>query len=119
MTRIAPKGPTVVARPWGSYEDVHRTREATLKILVVHEGRRMSLQRHQERMEVWRVLQGRGEDQGTTPPTDLLPGATHVVQTGQVHRLANVGTGDLVVVELQLGTCREEDIERLADDFGR
>lgn len=106
-------------RPWGIWVDWHRTDEATLKCMVVRPGARMSLQRHAQRKEVWRVVAGRGEDQGTNPPTPLVPGATHVVPVGAVHRIANTGREPLVVVELQTGRCREEDIERLADDYDR
>ena len=106
-------------RPWGIWVDWYRTREATLKCMVVRPGARMSLQRHAHRQEVWRVVAGRGEDQGTSPPSPLAPGLTHVVATGAVHRIANTGRDPLVVVELQMGECREDDIERLADDYQR
>lgn len=109
----------VEQRPWGIWVDWFRTDDATLKCMVVKPGARMSLQRHQHRMEVWRVIAGLGQDQGTHPPTELRPGKTHVVGTGDIHRIANTGHEPLVIVELQLGHCDEHDIERLADDFQR
>ena len=105
-------------RPWGLWVDWYRTPEATLKCMVVKPGARMSLQRHKERREVWRVISGHGEDQGDKA-TPLRPGLTHVVEQGQTHRIANTGTEPLVIVELQMGACREDDIERLADDYER
>lgn len=110
---------TVEERPWGVWVDWYRTDEATLKCMVVRPGARMSLQRHRERREVWRVISGHGEDQGTEPPTPLSPGKTHVVEVGARHRIANTGTAPLVIVELQMGHCSEGDIERLADDYKR
>ena len=110
---------TVHERPWGLWVDWHRSRDATLKCMVVRPGARMSLQLHREREEIWRVLAGRGEDQGTDPPTPLVPGTTHLVGRGAQHRIANTGTTPLVIAELQLGRCREDDIERLADDYDR
>jgi mannose-6-phosphate isomerase-like protein (cupin superfamily) len=110
---------SVVERPWGIWVDWYRTEEATLKCMVVRPGARMSLQKHQHRREVWRVVAGRGEDQGTKPATALTPGKTHVVETGATHRIANTGTEPLVIVELQMGHCDEGDIERLADDYDR
>ncbi len=110
---------TVVERPWGLWVDWYRTPEATLKCMVVRQGARMSLQRHSERREIWRVVSGRGEDQGTSPPSSLSPGRTHVVEAGAQHRIANTGTEPLVIVELQMGHCDEDDIERLADDYDR
>lgn len=109
----------VQERPWGLWCDWYRTPEATLKCMVVKPGARMSLQRHGERTEVWRTISGRGEDQGTDPPTPLTPGHTHVVKVGDTHRIANTGTEPLVIVEMQLGHCHEDDIERLADDYER
>ncbi|MFM8966291.1 MAG: hypothetical protein ACKOHL_08230 [Actinomycetota bacterium] len=39
---------------------------------------------------------------------------------GVAHRIANVGSTDVIFVEVQTGTYfGEEDIERLEDDFGR
>lgn len=109
----------VQERPWGLYVDWYRTPDATMKCIVVKPGARMSLQRHHERSEIWRVVSGRGEDQGTEPPVPLEPGVTHTIDRGALHRMANTGTEPLVVVELQRGRCREDDIERLADDYAR
>jgi len=109
----------VQERPWGLWVDWHRTLEATLKCMVVRPGGRMSLQRHAKRREIWRVISGHGEDQGTEPPTPLTPGKTHVVEIGVKHRVANTGREPLVIVELQMGYCDEADIERLEDDYGR
>ena len=109
----------VEERPWGLWVDWYRTPEATLKCMVVKPGARMSLQKHAHRQEVWRTISGKGEDQGTDPPTPLSPGHTHVVKIGDTHRIANTGTEPLVIVELQMGECREDDIERLADDYQR
>lgn len=109
----------VQERPWGVWADWYRTPEATLKCMVIKPGARMSLQKHTHRQEVWRTISGRGEDQGTDPPTPLTPGHTHVVKLGAIHRIANTGDEPLVIVELQMGECREDDIERLADDYQR
>jgi mannose-6-phosphate isomerase-like protein (cupin superfamily) len=109
----------VEERPWGLWVDWYRTPEATLKCMVVKPGARMSLQKHGHRQEVWRTISGEGEDQGTSPPTPLRPGHTHVVKIGATHRIANTGKEPLVIVELQMGECREDDIVRIADDYQR
>ena len=109
----------VEERPWGLWVDWFRSDEATLKCMVVKPGARMSLQRHRHRREVWRVVAGRGEDQGAKPASPLTPGRTVVVGPDQIHRIANTGREPLVIVEMQLGNCDEKDIERLADDYHR
>lgn len=110
---------TVEERPWGLWVDWYRTPESTLKCMVVKPGARMSLQKHAEREEIWRIISGHGQDQGQEPPVDLVPGLTHVVEIGQVHRIANTGDEPLVIVEMQMGNCSEDDIERLEDDYDR
>jgi mannose-6-phosphate isomerase-like protein (cupin superfamily) len=37
----------------------------------------------------------------------------------QVHRVTNDGREPLLILELQKGACREDDIERLEDDYKR
>ncbi|MGB0651563.1 MAG: glycosyltransferase [Thermoplasmatota archaeon] len=106
-------------RPWGIWVDWYRLPEATLKCMVVKPGARMSLQKHRRRREVWRVVAGTGQDEGPDPPVPLLPGKTHVVGLGAVHRIANTGDEPLVIVEMQVGDCSEDDIIRLEDDYDR
>lgn len=109
----------VQERPWGLWVDWYRTDETVVKCMVIRPGARMSLQRHRLRREVWRVVSGHGEDQGAEPPLPLVAGRTHVVGKGALHRIANTGKVPLVIVEVQMGTCDEDDIERLSDDYAR
>ena len=37
----------------------------------------------------------------------------------EVHRITNEGDAPLVILELQTGDCREDDIFRVDDDYGR
>ena len=42
------------------------------------------------------------------------------IPKGDIHRLENIGTELLKLIEIQIGDeISEEDIERLEDDFGR
>ena len=51
---------------------------------------------------------------------DLLPGQHCDIAMGQIHRLANLGSEPVEIVEVQLGGyLGEDDITRLEDDFGR
>ena len=50
----------------------------------------------------------------------LGPGDSVDFGIGVLHRIHNVGTTDVVFVEVQTGTYfGEDDIERVEDDFGR
>ena len=48
------------------------------------------------------------------------PGETVTVEVGQLHRIGNDGSEELVFVEIQTGTYfGEDDIERIEDDYSR
>jgi mannose-6-phosphate isomerase-like protein (cupin superfamily) len=106
-------------RPWGWFETLAEGEGYLVKRLGIRAGARISLQRHQHRSEHWVVVAGcgvlevNGEQHGAVAGTDLL------IPRGAVHR-ATATTADLLIVEVQRGELlREDDIERLEDDFGR
>ena len=107
-------------RPWGYYEVVDEGPGFRVKRICVRAGHRLSYQRHAGRSEHWFVVAGRG--------AALLDGVQHKIEVGDTldipvgtaHRVASVGSDDLVFVEIQTGPVLDEaDIERLADDYGR
>ncbi len=99
------------------------------KILVVAPGKRLSWQVHERRFEYWKVV--KGPIGVYVSPTDDQPDMMDTYQEGELiiindqirHRL--VGLEDWgVVAEIWVHTeaenpSNEEDIVRLADDFGR
>jgi mannose-6-phosphate isomerase len=90
-----------------------------VKRLCIHAGRRISLQRHRWRSEHWLVVGGDGLLECGGEQWQAGPGTSLVIPLGAVHR-ASAGNADLLIVEVQRGErLREDDIERLADDFGR
>ncbi|MFM7264660.1 MAG: phosphomannose isomerase type II C-terminal cupin domain [Cyanobium sp.] len=106
-------------RPWGWFETLARGEGYLVKRLAIRAGRRISLQRHQHRCEHWVVVGGSGhlELEGDGIPAAV--GTSLFVPAGAWHRAA-AGPDDLLIVEVQRGAqLREDDIERLADDFGR
>lgn len=115
-------------KPWGNYLDLFRQGGCVFKIITVEPDKRLSLQKHDRRGEVWVVLSGRGFAEvyhesilkGLLLERKylLLPGAKLDIQPGEVHRLS-AGSEGIVVAELQYGECCEGDIIRYADDFGR
>lgn len=119
-----PAMPTQVAdrrqqRPWGWFETLGSGNGYLVKRICIHAGRRISRQRHRWRSEHWVVVGGDGllECDGRSCPAG--PGTDLMIPLGAVHR-ASAGSADLLIVEVQRGEqLREDDIERLADDFGR
>lgn len=106
-------------RPWGRWEEYLNEPGYRVKRIVVHPGRRLSLQKHEHRLEQWVVVQGRGLFTLNDDVSEIGTGDTVRIEVGDVHRLENHGDEYLVIIETQLGVCLEDDIIRLEDDFGR
>jgi mannose-6-phosphate isomerase len=107
-------------RPWGYYEVLSDEADHKVKRIVVYPGQRLSLQRHQKRAEHWFVIRGSGVV--TLDGTDINreTGQAVDIQRGAWHRIGNHGPGEMAFIEIQTGDYfGEDDIERLADDYGR
>jgi mannose-6-phosphate isomerase len=107
-------------RPWGDYlvladEDTYK-----VKRIRVVPGRRLSYQRHERRSEHWFIVSGKARV--ILDDVELLrqEGETVDVAVGVAHRIENIGSEDLVFVEVQHGEYfGEDDIIRIQDDYGR
>jgi len=107
-------------RPWGEYQNLMEGDGFKIKIIEVRNGARNSLQRHSKRAEYWVVVKGLGQAEIGGREVRLSPGTMVSVPCGTAHRFSAEGGESLVILELQSGgECREDDIVRLEDDFGR
>jgi mannose-6-phosphate isomerase len=107
-------------RPWGRYEVLLEDASYKVKRITVLPGKRLSYQRHARRSEHWFVVQGFGRVTLDDDTIELLAGETIDIPVGSAHRIENAGTENLVFIEIQHGEYfGEDDIERIADDFGR
>ena len=107
-------------RPWGHYLVLCEDAGYKVKRFVVTPGKRLSLQRHAKRSELWQVVRGEALVTLGTGTARLSPGGTVAIPVGALHRVESVGAEDLVVIEVQMGEyVGEDDIERFEDDFGR
>jgi len=88
-----------VQRLWGSYDVLWESPKLKVKLMKILPGRATSEQVHDFRQEWWFW-----EDGGQP---------THV-PAGKVHQLANETDDILQVIEVQIGTCEEDDIRRKA-----
>ncbi len=111
-------------RPWGSYVvtavgTTEGGEEFCEKDITVKPGQILSLQSHEMRREHWRVTQG--------VLTVILDGKQLTLQTGEdvriplrgIHCMANLSDRACIVHERQEGVCREDDIKRYVDAYGR
>jgi mannose-6-phosphate isomerase len=107
-------------RPWGWYETVSEMAGYKIKRIGVLPGHQLSLQKHAHRAEHWVVVQGKARVTLDATVVDLVIGQHCDIAVGQVHRLANLTQDMVEIVEVQFGSyLGEDDIVRLADDYGR
>ena len=107
-------------RPWGRYEVLQSEENFKVKCIWVKPGARLSYQKHRFRAEHWFITQGTGEVtiNGTVHPVSA--GSFIEFGIGDLHRISNTGSEELIFIEVQTGTYfGEDDIERVEDDFGR
>lgn len=93
--------------------------EYCVKRITVTPGGVLSLQSHKLRREEWTVESGVLEVTRDKEMFILKKGETIDIPCGAIHRMANRGTRNAVVKEIQRGICREEDIIRYEDIYGR
>ena len=105
-------------RPWGWYKCICRGDNYAVKKIWVEPDQRLSLQYHNLRAEHWTVVKGSGVVTQGTLERHCKPGDTFDIGVEQTHRLAG-GPDGVLIIEVQRGTCKEDDIIRLEDDYGR
>jgi len=109
-------------RPWGSYTVLEDATAEGFKVkrLTVTPGSRLSYQRHSRRAEHWFVVAGTATVTIDDVESEVPTGAAVDVPLGAAHRIENRGDVPMIFVEVQQGDyLGEDDIERLADDYGR
>lgn len=107
-------------RPWGSYQCIDLGDRFQVKRIVVKPGRKLSLQMHHHRAEHWIVVSGTAEVTCDDKTFLLNENQSTYIPQGSVHRLGNPGKIPLHLIEVQSGGyLGEDDIVRIADEFGR
>jgi len=113
-----------VEKPWGYYKTLVSSEKYIVKEITIFPQRRISLQKHYLREEIWYAIEGEGvatinEREGilfNSQFCDFL-----FIDRGNLHRIKNVSNSEnLVFIEIQSGQKLDEnDIIRFRDDFGR
>jgi len=108
-------------RPWGTYLVLDdEASDHKVKRIVVFPGKRLSYQRHAKRAEHWFVVAGTAKVTLDGVDRTVTAGEAIDISIGTAHRIENIGTDNVVFVEVQHGTYfGEDDIVRLEDDYGR
>ncbi len=109
-----------VYRPWGYYEAIDTGERFQAKRLMVEAGKKLSLQLHNHRAEHWVVVSGSAKVTRGDETFVLSANESTYIPVGTRHRLENVGTERLYVIEVQSGDyLGEDDIVRFEDDYKR
>ena len=115
-----------LVRYWGSSYVIDKTDNYMVKQVKIKPEQRTMLQYHDERDEVWVVVQGHGlawhvNSFSEIVPESIGPSDTLKVLAGYPHRLENKSPfEDLILIKIQIGEpVEDEDIISVADDWGR
>jgi cytidyltransferase-like protein len=110
-------------RDWGYYRVLYDIPGCKVKELTVDPGKKLSMQRHNNRSEYWLVSSGKCDVSSELPTGYALPTITleeheaQVIPKQEWHQLSNPYSEPCKIVEIQYGTsCVEEDIERKKND---
>ncbi len=109
-----------VYRPWGSYTVLEEGSNFKIKRIEVKPGASLSLQMHHHRSEHWVVVDGAAKVVNDDQELTLRVNESTFIPAKHKHRLENVGTKPLVMIEVQTGEyLGEDDIVRFKDVYGR
>lgn len=109
-----------VYRPWGYYESLDQGPRHQVKHLSVDPGAALSLQLHHKRSEHWVVVKGTARVTIGDRVQTLNENESVYIPVETKHRLENMGTEPLSIIEVQSGSyLGEDDIVRFDDVYGR
>ncbi|MFZ2542164.1 MAG: mannose-1-phosphate guanylyltransferase/mannose-6-phosphate isomerase [Gallionella sp.] len=110
-----------VNRPWGNYTVLEEDQDGfKIKRIEVAPGARLSLQSHRQRSEHWVVVSGTATVTNGERVITVEKNQSTYIPIGTKHRLENLGSEPLHIVEIQVGDyLGEDDIQRFEDNYGR
>ncbi len=107
-------------RPWGFYEILTERPGYKVKRITVLPQEEISLQRHAHRKEHWYIVSGEGLVTKNGDKIRAIAGDSVDLSVKEIHRVRNIGSENLVFIEIAQGDyLGEDDIERFEDKYGR
>ena len=111
---------SIVEKPWGSFEILKSGQKYLVKKIYVKPGGILSLQSHKHRSEHWIVAKGNAEVTVNNTISNLTENDNIFIPKGAIHRMANKGDDDLIIIEMWYGDRLDEnDIKRYEDIYER
>lgn len=107
------KSPKIM-RPWGYYRVLHTIgSNVKVKELTVDPGKKLSMQKHKHRSELWFVGEGEAMLNWDYGCKKIKLYKQETINVEEWHQLENKTDEPVKIIEIQYGsTCAEEDIER-------
>jgi mannose-6-phosphate isomerase len=107
-------------RPWGTFENLLDAEYCKVKQIIISPGQAPSYQYHYKRSEVYVIVQGKALIKLDDIEKEYNVGDTVLIPVLTKHRVTNIGSEDLIFIEVQHGEYfGEDDIVRLEDNYGR
>ena len=107
-------------RPWGWFESLALGQRFQVKRIVVNPGAALSLQSHEHRAEHWIVVAGTARVTIDDKVMDVAENQSVYIPRGAIHRMENLGTVPMILIEVQTGNyLGEDDIVRYQDVYAR
>ena len=114
------KKKNVYYRPWGRYVNLFEGKNFLVKELTVNSKSSISLQKHHHRSEHWMITQGKPKITINKKKFFKKENDSVFIPTGSVHRIENLYTKAVKIIEVQTGSIlKETDIVRFQDIYGR
>jgi mannose-1-phosphate guanylyltransferase / mannose-6-phosphate isomerase len=107
-------------RPWGTYTVLEEGPHFKIKRIEVKPGASLSLQMHHHRSEHWIVVSGTAKVLNDEQELTLKVNESTFIPAEHKHRLENISSELLIMIEVQTGNyLGEDDIVRFQDVYGR
>ena len=107
-----------VQRPWGFFESICKGSNYQIKRILLNPGGVIALQMHQMRAEHWFVISGTAKVTIGNETFLVSENESTYIPVGTKHRLENINSNPLEMIEIQLGSYfGEDDIVRYEDIY--
>ena len=114
------KAHTITHRPWGTYTVLEEGPHFKIKRIEMMPHASLSLQMHHHRSEHWVVVSGIAKVLNGEKELILNVNESTFICAEHKHRLENITSEPLVIIEVQTGSyLGEDDIVRFEDIYGR
>lgn len=107
-----------IQKPWGHVKEYALNQTATVRIIYLEANKETSLHLHNLRDDMWVIIDKGVKVQIGDQVKETKPGEEYIVPAETLHRILS-SEKPVRVLEIAFGYASEEDIHRVADEYGR